>query len=76
MAAGPYDDIHVCVYTTSFRKLCERKHECHGGDVEDVDWDLTDDHGNKLANGLYYLEVKTQAQGVARHYIKKLLILR
>jgi len=76
VAGGPYEDIHVCVYTTSFRKVCERQHDCHGAEVEDVDWDLTDDHGGKCSNGLYYLCVKTQAQGQTHCYTKKVLILR
>jgi hypothetical protein len=76
VGGGPYDDVHVDVYTTSFRKICSQKHDCKGLEEEDVQWDCKDDKGAPAANGLYFVNIKTNQHGLVRTYIQKVLILR
>ena len=73
---GPYEEIHVTVYTTSFRKICHQKPQCHGLMEEDVDWDLKDDYGAPVANGLYFVELETHQKGLVKKYVQKCLILK
>ena len=73
---GPYENIEVNVYTTALRKVCHKKHVCNGLEEEDVTLDLKDDHGDELANGLYFVDVETHKKGLVKKYVKKCLKLR
>ncbi len=64
------------VYTTALRKVCHKKHVCNGLEEEDVTLDLKDDHGDELANGLYFVDVETHKKGLVKKYVKKCLKLR
>ncbi len=73
---GPYDEIHVQVYTTSFRKLRRYDHVCHGLEQEDVVFDLKDKVGADLCSGVYLVQIETITHGVSKKYIRKCLLLR
>ncbi|HUO57429.1 MAG TPA: PQQ-binding-like beta-propeller repeat protein [bacterium] len=76
VGGGPYDDIEVNVYTTSERRICHQKHDCHGLEEEDLHWDLRDGDGGLAANGLYYVVIETHKDGMVQKYCDKVLILR
>ncbi len=76
VGGGPYDEIHVNVYTTSLRKICRSKHECHNQIQENVEWDLKDDTGAPAANGLYFVEIETNQRGTIKKHVSKCLILK
>lgn len=73
---GPYEKIDVHIYTTGYRKIRHHQHVCKGQEEEDVDWDVKDDHGDELANGLYYAVIETSSHGNVKKYVRKCLILR
>jgi hypothetical protein len=63
--------IRVRWYTLSFRKVFEVSYPMVQGSV-DIPFDLRDQNGIALANGLYYLFIETNAG----KWTKKCLILK
>lgn len=73
---GPYQQIHLRIYTLGFRLVCHHEHLCRGGEDEEVEWDLKDDGGVRVCNGIYYVRSECLAQGQVHHCLKKVMILR
>ena len=73
---GPYERIDVRVFSPSFRKISSRPHACTGAIEEEDSWDLRDDRGQECSNGLYFLEIDTQQNGLRSKYVRKVLICR
>lgn len=76
VGGGPYDEVHLSVYTTSLRKVCHLDHVCNNLIQENVEWELKDDQNVPVANGLYFVQIETKAKGVVRKYVTKCLILK
>jgi hypothetical protein len=73
---GPYRGIHLKIYTLGFRLVCHREHLCTGQQNEEVEWDLRDDGGSRVCNGIYYVLSECQVDNHVYRNIKKILILR
>ena len=73
---GPYKGITLKVFTTSLREICSKPHDCHGQEEEDLNWDLRDNSGYLVSNGLYYVNLQTQKDGIVENHICKVLVLR
>jgi outer membrane protein assembly factor BamB len=76
VGGGPYDHIDVKVYSLNCRLVKKEGHDCKGLVEEDITCDLRDTYGGQLSNGLYYLEIETNAKGWKKDYIRKLMVLR
>lgn len=53
----PADSVVLKIFSTAFRKVKEADLGSIPAGVTDISLDLSDDHGNLLANGLYYVVV-------------------
>jgi hypothetical protein len=69
---SPADSVNIKVFTTAFRKVAEQTYSQVPAGVSTLSIDLKDKTGVPLANGLYYVVVRTPAGRT----IAKLLILR
>jgi hypothetical protein len=73
---GPYDEIRVAVYTSGLRAVCHFVQPWRGGDVEEINWNLKDDFGANVANGIYLVKIETHYHGTVDKYVQKCLLLR
>ena len=73
---GPYEKIHVKIYSLGFRLVCHREHFCSGQVHEEVEWDLKDDSGMRVGNGIYYVRSECMVNNHVYRCLKKVLILR
>jgi hypothetical protein len=62
------------VFTTAFRKVREGKDGGSGN--AGLLWDLKDDWGNRIADGLYYLRVRVATDSATTTRIFKILVVR
>ena len=76
MGCGPYERMECRIYSAGFR--CVRQHKAVSKEFgEDaLDWDLKDDHGNPVGNGLYYANFSLTFQGQVETYTCKIMVLR
>lgn len=74
MDGGVYADVRLSIFTPSGRKLFGRVLNPNGP-VEELIWDLKDDRGAELSNGLYYAVIETARSGDVRRHISKVMIL-
>jgi hypothetical protein len=70
--SSPADRVQILLYTTAFRRVNEITLPGVPAGTSNLSLPLTDRKGNPLANGLYYVVVRSP-QG---RFILKLLILR
>jgi hypothetical protein len=73
---GPYEKIHIKIYSLGFRLLCHNEHICSGSENEEVDWDLKDDKGERISNGIYYVRSECLVHGQVHRCLKKVMIIR
>jgi flagellar hook assembly protein FlgD len=71
LAAGS-SEVRIEIFTLSFRKVNEIVLKNVPAGVTRVTYDLTDSKGSPLANGLYYIVVRS-SQG---RFVTKMLVLR
>ncbi len=64
------------ICTMDMRRVCHRVQPCHGEEESELTWDLRDDKGGTVANGVYFLVVDTRCRSDVRRYIEKILVLR
>ncbi len=75
MDGGIYGAVSLTVYSVSNRRLY-RQTVRQAGPVEELVWNLRDDQGSLLSNGLYYAVIDMEQAGNHRRFINKILILR
>jgi len=73
---GPYDKVDLKVFSSCHRRLKGAQHPCTGASEEEAVCDLRDDKGQGLANGLYFLQVETERQGVKERHLRKFVVCR
>jgi hypothetical protein len=76
IGGGPYDEVDLKIFSASMRRLKAAKHPCTGLREEDAVLDLTDEKDCPLANGIYYLQVETKADGRREKHIRKVVVHR
>jgi hypothetical protein len=65
-------ELHVKVFTTSFRKVEDTTYQNVPGGISDLPISAADKDGTPLANGIYYVMVNTDID----RWIVKMLVLR
>uniref|UniRef100_A0A7C4U6Q0 T9SS type A sorting domain-containing protein n=1 Tax=candidate division WOR-3 bacterium TaxID=2052148 RepID=A0A7C4U6Q0_UNCW3 len=64
-------DVIISVYSVSGKKIWEKKERCHSG-FNRIEWELVDDYGRNLGNGVYYYSIKIGKKKI----IKKMSIIK
>jgi hypothetical protein len=62
------------VFTAAFRKI--RSQTIPVSNTAQVKWDLEDQEGNRVSEGIYYLRVEVNGLSGNKVVIKKVLVLR
>jgi sugar lactone lactonase YvrE len=68
------DQVRMTVYTVGYRRICQSTHRCQGESEMDMVWDLTDQQGARVSNGVYY--VLFEKVGGSHKSLCKVMILR
>jgi len=73
VAGGPYDSVTLSVYTVASRRIFFSQETLTNGGFS---WDLLDQAGGALSNGVYWAVIETTQGGSKQKYTRKILVLK